>query len=164
MDTPRPWRDVLIAVVAVGVVALAVVGVASLGGHIGKCVGTVESGPFAGYTICGVVRDNEGPYFAKLVLAAAITLAIGGLVRFRGKRPELIALIGWTLMFAALGTYPSHPSVEDWDCSPSEATCYMPWAPGINGMVMWAVISVAILVVGYVLRPRGSPHHGQVVH
>ncbi len=66
-------------------------------------------------------------------------------------------------MFAAVGTVPSPTSsVEDWACVQSETTCYMPWAPGINGMVMWGVISVGILVVGYVLRPRELPQHGHV--
>jgi hypothetical protein len=151
MGHPRPW----VPLVLYAAIALALWWfVPSLVGgvRIGTCLAPVE-GPHAGQTVCGF--DNGaglGPHVAGFLVGAAVILAVTYAARLHAARIDLVAVIAWTAVFWVVANATpldvACPSPGD----PSNAYCYVPWTPGLPRMAVWALVSVGILVLGFLAR------------
>lgn len=144
MEGPLSWRSLAVPTLVALVVWAGFAGMLSLGGQI-SAIGT-EPGQ-ADWTL-----------LARLILGATVIVAAAYALRIWAGRLDLIALIVWTVWFAFDAFDPVvHPVTRsDLICPPGAtgefAACYRPWVPGFEPMARWLVVSVAILVVGYLFR------------
>ncbi len=162
MVTPRPWRSIVPWTVLAFVVTFPVAILFGLGGHIHKILApSVEaSGPYAGYVLSYLTDPHWGALatVARLVFISTVILAFSYAARVRRPRLDLIALVVWTVGFAYVIFSPVSFNAAPRACGPDDpgvpalGTCYIAWVPGWDRMALWAVVSAAILVTGYVLR------------
>ncbi len=162
MVTPRPWRSIVPWTVLAFVVAFPVAILFGLGGRIHKILApSVEtSGPYAGYVLSYLTDPHSSALaiVARLVFISTVILAMSYAARVRRPRIDLVALVAWTVGFAYVVFSPVSFNAAPRACGPDDAgvpalgTCYIAWVPGWDRMALWAVVSVAILVTGYLFR------------